>query len=187
MHKTNEYLRNLYQILNVAETCTEAEIKRAFRLLALQYHPDRNSSVEASRLFQETMQAYDVLSNSTLRARYDAQLRYKPNSFATIPKTYPQQAPKSEEYYKKYGTIGKFRRTNPNCVVPEKDDKPYGCFTYSFIILRLMIALPVVLIFIIMLIDALSELTAAIKNLVVILFTISVFSYGVYKYFFKEE
>ena len=159
-------MRNLYQILNVAETCTEAEIKRAFRQLALQYHPDRNSSVKASRLFQEAMQAYDILSNSTLRARYDAQLRYKPNSFATIPKTYPQQAPeKSEEHYKKYGTIGKFRRTNPNYVVPEKDDKPYGCFTYSFIILGLMIGLPVVLIFIVMLIDALSELTPAIKNL----------------------
>ncbi|MEQ1734027.1 MAG: J domain-containing protein [Bacteroidia bacterium] len=180
-------MRNLYQILNVAQTCTELEIKRAFRKLALHYHPDRNPSAEAAKLFQEVVQAYDILSNSSLRARYDAQLRYKSNSFTPIPKNYSTQAPeKTEAYYKKYGTIGKFRRNNPNYVVPEMGEEQYSCLSIFFICVAMIIALPIFIFFAVQVMGALSELEPAIQSLLSILFWGGIAVYVLYISYIKE-
>jgi DnaJ-class molecular chaperone len=63
--------KDYYQILGVSKTATEAEIKKAYRKLALQYHPDRNKGKDAESKFKEVTKAYEVLSNPQKRQTYD--------------------------------------------------------------------------------------------------------------------
>lgn len=64
--------KDYYEILGVPRNATKEEIKRAYRKLALQYHPDRNKSPEAEEKFKEISEAYAVLSDDQKRAEYDA-------------------------------------------------------------------------------------------------------------------
>ena len=64
--------RDYYEVLGVSKTATPEELKKAYRKLALQYHPDRNpGDKEAEEKFKEAAEAYEVLSNPDKRARYD--------------------------------------------------------------------------------------------------------------------
>lgn len=63
---------DFYGVLGVAKTASSAEIKEAYRRLALEYHPDRNKSPEAEERFKEVSQAYSVLSNPDQRNLYNA-------------------------------------------------------------------------------------------------------------------
>jgi molecular chaperone DnaJ len=61
-----------YELLGVARSCTEAELKSAFRKAAMQHHPDRNpGSSEAEIKFKEINEAYQALSDKEKRAAYD--------------------------------------------------------------------------------------------------------------------
>lgn len=64
--------RDYYEILEVHKNAAEAEIKKAFRKLATQYHPDRNPGDHAAEeKFKELAEAYEVLSDPEKRAQYD--------------------------------------------------------------------------------------------------------------------
>lgn len=64
--------RDYYEVLEVTKTATAEEIKKAYRKKAIQYHPDKNPGDKAAEeKFKEAAEAYDVLSNSDKRARYD--------------------------------------------------------------------------------------------------------------------
>lgn len=65
-----------YTILGVAKNATPAEINKAFRALALQYHPDKNLERKdsAERMFKLISEAHSVLSNDGARQRYDVEL-----------------------------------------------------------------------------------------------------------------
>ena len=64
--------RDFYEILGVSKSANESEIKKAYRKLALKYHPDKNPDDKASEeKFKEAAEAYEVLSDSDKRARYD--------------------------------------------------------------------------------------------------------------------
>ncbi len=67
-----------YKILGVERNATDDEIKKAYRQLALQYHPDKNpNNKESEERFKEIAEAYSVLSDKNKRAAYD-----RPNPFA---------------------------------------------------------------------------------------------------------
>ena len=64
--------RDYYEVLGVSRTCSEAELKSAFRKLAMQHHPDRNpGDGECEHRFKEINEAYDVLKDGDKRAAYD--------------------------------------------------------------------------------------------------------------------
>ncbi|MCB0395344.1 MAG: molecular chaperone DnaJ [Flavobacteriales bacterium] len=64
--------RDYYDILGVERSASEADIKKAYRKLALKYHPDKNpGDKEAEEMFKEAAEAYEVLSNKEKRQRYD--------------------------------------------------------------------------------------------------------------------
>lgn len=64
--------RDYYEVLGVAKTADETEIKKAFRKLAMKYHPDRNPDDQDAEVhFKEVKEAYEVLTDSAQRAAYD--------------------------------------------------------------------------------------------------------------------
>lgn len=64
--------RDFYQVLGVADTATAAEIKKAYRRLAKQYHPDANpNNAQAAERFKEISEAHGVLSDADKRKQYD--------------------------------------------------------------------------------------------------------------------
>ncbi len=63
--------RDYYDVLDVGRDATNEEIRRAFRKLAFQYHPDRNREDGAEEKFKEINEAYEVLSDANKRAAYD--------------------------------------------------------------------------------------------------------------------
>ena len=63
--------RDYYDVLGVDRNASEDEIKKAFRKLAFQYHPDHNKNHDAEEKFKEVKEAYDTLSDSEKRSSYD--------------------------------------------------------------------------------------------------------------------
>ena len=63
--------RDYYEVLGISRNATDEEIKKAFRKLAFQYHPDHNHGDGAADRFKEINEAYEVLSDADKRAAYD--------------------------------------------------------------------------------------------------------------------
>ena len=63
--------RDFYEVLGVAKTASAAELKKAYRQLALKYHPDRNKAADAAEKFKEISEAYEVLGNQEKKKTYD--------------------------------------------------------------------------------------------------------------------
>ena len=64
--------RDYYEVLGVERNASEDEVKKAYRKLAMQYHPDRNPGDKAAEeKFKEAAEAYEVLREADKRARYD--------------------------------------------------------------------------------------------------------------------
>ena len=65
-------MSDYYQILGVTKDSNQIQIRKAFRKLALQYHPDKNkNSEESKQKFMEIVKAYEILSDEKARERYD--------------------------------------------------------------------------------------------------------------------
>jgi DnaJ-class molecular chaperone len=63
--------KDYYKILGVGKTASQDEIKRAYRKLAVQYHPDKNKTKEGEQKFKEVSKAYEALSDPQKRQAYD--------------------------------------------------------------------------------------------------------------------
>jgi molecular chaperone DnaJ len=64
--------RDLYEILGVNRDASEDELKKAYRKLAMKYHPDRNpDNKDAEDKFKEAKEAYEILTDANKRAAYD--------------------------------------------------------------------------------------------------------------------
>ena len=66
--------QDYYETLGVSKNASEAELKKAYRRLAMKYHPDRNTgdqAAQAEKKFKQAKEAYEVLSDAQKRAAYD--------------------------------------------------------------------------------------------------------------------
>lgn len=64
-------MRDYYEVLGLPRSAAEEEVKKAYRKLAMEYHPDRNRAADAEERFKEISEAYEVLSDPQQRATYD--------------------------------------------------------------------------------------------------------------------
>ena len=64
--------RDYYEILGVPKNASKDDLKKSYRKLAMQYHPDRNpGDKESEEKFKEAAEAYEILNNDDKRAKYD--------------------------------------------------------------------------------------------------------------------
>jgi len=70
---------NPYEVLGVSKTCSDEDIKKAYRKLALKWHPDRCNDPDANKKFQDISNAYSILSDKEQRATYDKYGSVSPN------------------------------------------------------------------------------------------------------------
>lgn len=101
-------VKDYYSILGVQRTTSHDDIKRAYRRLAIKYHPDKNHAPEAEQLFKEINEAYDTIGDPIKRNVYDLRLE---NPFAEILKDPPAPRHRDPAY----------RRTKPSTPRPKSD------------------------------------------------------------------
>lgn len=87
---------NHYKTLEIEPTATKEEIKKAYRRLALKYHPDKNKSPDAHEKFIAINEAYLLLYDSEARVKYDREYQYYFGQKAKAESTGPQQQRREE-------------------------------------------------------------------------------------------
>jgi molecular chaperone DnaJ len=94
--------RDYYEILEISRTATQEEIKKAYRKLAVKYHPDKNpDDKEAENKFKEATEAYEVLSDQQKRQQYD---QFGHEGFAQAGGSY-QHYENFEDIFERFGDV----------------------------------------------------------------------------------
>nr|WP_297348365.1 DnaJ C-terminal domain-containing protein [uncultured Glaciecola sp.] len=102
--------KDYYKILQVGETADLKEIKKAYRKLALKFHPDTSSEADTEDKFKEVAEAYEVLKDSTKRAEYDELRRYGGSSSAgfDVPPGWQSSARNNQYHGDEHGDFSDF-------------------------------------------------------------------------------
>jgi molecular chaperone DnaJ len=117
--------QDYYEVLGVPRSARDDEIKRAFRKLAFQYHPDRNKDLKAEEKFKEINEAYQVLSDPEKRSRYDRYGRVDINGLGDEFESF------FEGFASAFGGFGTvFSQTAQRA--PQRGDSLQSHFTLSF-------------------------------------------------------
>lgn len=90
--------KDFYSTLKLSKNATSDDIKKSYRKLARQYHPDINQSPEGEIKFKEVSEAYDVLSNADNRKKYDMMRQYTSRPSYTTPSDSSYKSPYSNPY-----------------------------------------------------------------------------------------
>ncbi len=111
-----------YDVLQISHNASAADIKKAFRLLALKYHPDKNKTSESNHMFLKIVEAYEVLSDINSRKKYDLTLEHSSVQFAnTMNGKWMPSADLSRFY--SYDMIKNWNVTKPGGGIWEIGDK----------------------------------------------------------------
>tara|TARA_B100000700_G_C14615619_1_gene655719 strand:- start:75 stop:617 length:543 start_codon:yes stop_codon:yes gene_type:complete len=102
-------MSNLYDLLGIKRNANLNTIKKAFKRKALNFHPDRNKSPDATEKFREIVNAYEVLSDPQQRSEYDKTLFVRTTPKTQEPKKekekqQPKRDPKKQKTYSNYST-----------------------------------------------------------------------------------
>ncbi|XP_010549671.1 PREDICTED: dnaJ homolog subfamily C member 18 [Tarenaya hassleriana] len=129
--------QNHYAVLGIPRSASFADIKRAYRLLALKLHPDVSKDSRAEELFKSIRHAYEVLSNEATRIQYDRTLKHQENSRSYRVKRHYSPEDEDEDAVNYYSWSEKKRRSryerfygyystypNSHFYCDETDDKP---------------------------------------------------------------
>lgn len=110
-----QQVRNHYAILGVPQNATSEEVKKSFRKLARQYHPDVNPDDKtAEEKFKDINEAYNTLSDQTKRAEYDLQLFGKEKRRSSLGRgTIPRNDNVSNSYYRQDSDFWKLKNFSP--------------------------------------------------------------------------
>ncbi len=100
-------MKDYYKILQLNRNATQVEIKRAYRRLAMQYHPDRNPDIKSQRFFVEISEAYRILSNPERKKHYDDLLN---NKHKRISYTYQTARERAQARARAYADLRKRRQ-----------------------------------------------------------------------------
>jgi hypothetical protein len=108
-------MKDYYKILSVSKNSSQEEIKKSYRKLALQYHPDRNNDPSADSIIKDINEAYDVLGDEVRRANYNFKLEYKTvnprpsNTYRRSTSTTQRTKPFQKKYYQKKKSVFNFK------------------------------------------------------------------------------
>ena len=89
-----------YKILEVNKNASQDEIKKAYRIMAKKYHPDKSTYEHADKLFARINEAYEVLGSVEKRRIYDGNNSYRPSTVQPPPRTYQRTRPTGSPRYK---------------------------------------------------------------------------------------
>ncbi len=113
-------MKNYYFILGLPINSQEHEVKRAYRKLALQYHPDRNSSKEAEAIFKEVNEAYEILGDPKSKIEYDLLLGGTPSKPHRDPRYRPRPPGSYNKTSKKAELLETMRLYLPHALIASR-------------------------------------------------------------------
>lgn len=111
--------KNYYEILGVSADCTFSEIKSAYRRLARKYHPDVNKSPESVQKFKDITEAYDTLSDSVKRKKYNTLNGFYKSNDSNADNKQSQNYSSSSYRYSK-NSSAEFKKNSSDKVEPDK-------------------------------------------------------------------
>lgn len=125
--------KTYYEVLGISNYATVEEIKKKYRSLAHQFHPDKNHSIGADAIFREITEAYEILRDPIKRAEYDKILNT--TTFVPSPKmqTWEKQARQTATEYSAMNFSEFWNKVEVELKIAKENTFNIGCFIYLFI------------------------------------------------------